>query len=166
MSHEGAGAPWITVAASAAIPLKEPIATGYRITRTMVPVEARRRGQLSRGDIIRVHLDIEAEADATWVVVDDPIPAGASHIGTGLARDSGISADDASLNRNLPDFVERPASAFRAYYAFLPKGKLSLEYTLRLNQTGRFHLPDTRVEALYAPEMFGELPNGDVEVAP
>jgi len=28
-----------------------------------------------------------------------------------------------------------------------------------LNNPGRFELPATRVEALYAPEMFGELPN-------
>ena len=45
------------------------------------------------------------------------------------------------------------------------KGSLILEYTMRLNQSGRFNLPPTRVEALYAPEMFGELPNDVVEVA-
>ena len=37
---------------------------------------------------------------------------------------------------------------------------------MRLNQGGRFELPATRVEALYAPEMFGELPNAPLEVAP
>ncbi len=30
-----------------------------------------------------------------------------------------------------------------------------MEYTLRLNQSGTFQLPPTRVEALYAPEMYG-----------
>ena len=48
----------------------------------------------------------------------------------------------------------------------MPKGTLVAEYTLRLNQAGRFVLPPTRVEALYAPEMFGELPNDAIEVAP
>jgi len=43
---------------------------------------------------------------------------------------------------------------------------LTVEYTLRLNQSGRFNLPPTRVEALYAPEMFGELPNDMIEVHP
>ena len=39
-----------------------------------------------------------------------------------------------------------------------------MEYTLRLNQRGRFSLPPTRVEALYSPEMFGERPNDVIEV--
>jgi uncharacterized protein YfaS (alpha-2-macroglobulin family) len=39
-----------------------------------------------------------------------------------------------------------------------------VEYTLRLNQAGKFQLPPTRVEALYAPEMFGEIPNPDWEI--
>ena len=41
-----------------------------------------------------------------------------------------------------------------------------IEYTLRLNNAGRFSLPPPRVEALYAPESFGELPNAVVEVGP
>ena len=40
----------------------------------------------------------------------------------------------------------------------------SLEYTLRLNNVGDFALPPSRVEALYAPEMFGEMPNARVKV--
>ena len=30
---------------------------------------------------------------------------------------------------------------------------------MRLNNPGTFALPPTRVEAMYAPEMFGEIPN-------
>jgi hypothetical protein len=39
-----------------------------------------------------------------------------------------------------------------------------VDYTIRLNQSGRFHMPPTRIEALYAPEMFGELPNALITV--
>jgi uncharacterized protein YfaS (alpha-2-macroglobulin family) len=41
-----------------------------------------------------------------------------------------------------------------------------LEYTLRLNSVGRFALPPTRIEAMYAPESFGELPNAAIDVTP
>jgi hypothetical protein len=47
----------------------------------------------------------------------------------------------------------------------VPKGKLEVEYTLRLNQDGEFQLPPTRVEAMYAPESFGELPHEVLRVA-
>lgn len=103
----------------------------------------------------------------TWVVVNDPIPAGASHLGTGLGGDSAIGTQGERWDWwAWPAFEERSLEAFRAYYRYVPKGSFSLEYTIRLNQSGRFQLPATRVEALYAPEMFGELPNAAVEVEP
>ena len=39
-----------------------------------------------------------------------------------------------------------------------------MEYTVRLNNVGDFALPPSRVEAMYAPEMFGEAPNARVKV--
>ena len=39
-----------------------------------------------------------------------------------------------------------------------------MQYTVRLNNVGDFALPPTRVEAMYAPEMFGEAPNPRVKV--
>jgi uncharacterized protein YfaS (alpha-2-macroglobulin family) len=48
----------------------------------------------------------------------------------------------------------------------VPKGKWSLEYTMRLNQAGVFQLPGTRVEALYVSELFGELPHSSFRVDP
>lgn len=42
----------------------------------------------------------------------------------------------------------------------------SFEYTLRLNTPGQFVLPPSRVEAMYAPDRFGEVPNAALEVVP
>jgi uncharacterized protein YfaS (alpha-2-macroglobulin family) len=53
---------------------------------------------------------------------------------------------------------------FRAYYDYVPKGVFWYEYTLRLNNPGEFSLPPTRVEAMYAPELFGQLPNEGLKV--
>ncbi len=168
LSQSGAGHPWVTIQSEAAIPLREALASGYRITRTLTPIEVKRAGSWSRGDIARVRLTIEAQADMTWVVVADPIPGGAAHLGTGLARDSQIAAgsepgDDSSA---WPAFEERAFDAYRSYYAWLPKGTHTVEYTIRLNQSGQFLLPPTRVEALYAPEAFGEIPNAPIVVEP
>jgi len=165
--HEGAGKPWATVQSLAAIPLKAPLSSGYRIARSVIPVERQAAGKWSRGDIYRVRLELDAQADMTWVVVDDPIPASATILGTGLGSDSRIAtAGEVRRGWVQPDFEERTTGAFRAYYSFVPKGKWSIEYTLRLNNDGRFSLPATRVEAMYNPEMFGELPNAPVVVGP
>ncbi|VXB80862.1 MG2 domain-containing protein [Massilia sp. 9I] len=163
--HEGTGKPWATVQSLAAIPLKAPLSSGYRIARTVTPVEQQTAGSWSRGDVYRVRLELEAQADMTWVVVDDPIPASASILGTGLGSDSRI-ATGGEVQRGWvqPAFEERTSGAFRAYYEFVPKGKWSIEYTVRLNNDGRFSLPATRVEAMYNPEMFGEAPNPPVAV--
>jgi uncharacterized protein YfaS (alpha-2-macroglobulin family) len=112
-----------------------------------------------------VTLDISAASDMTWVAVTDPVPAGATILGTGLGRDSVIATLGEKLGRTtLPVFEERSFEAFRAYYDYLPRGTAKIEYTLRLNNAGSFQLPPSRVEALYAPEMFGALPNARVSV--
>ena len=41
---------------------------------------------------------------------------------------------------------------------------MTLEYTVRLNTVGDFALPPTRAEAMYAPEVYGEIPNARIKV--
>lgn len=159
-SHGGPGKPWATIRALAAVPLTQPLAAGYRIQRKVAPVEQAVAGKWSRGDIYRVTLAIEAQSDMTWVVVNDPVPAGATVLGSGLGRDSAIATRGQGTDRRVwPAFVERAQDAYREYYAYVPKGGLSVEYTVRLNNAGQFALPPTRVEALYAPDVFGAAPN-------
>jgi uncharacterized protein YfaS (alpha-2-macroglobulin family) len=165
--HEGAGKPWLTLASRAAVPLDAPFAAGYQVQRSVVPVEEKVKGQVSRGDVWRVHLDVTAQADMTWVVLSDPIPSGAAHLGTGLGRDSSLAASGQKEDwRGWLAYEERAQDGYRAYYAYLPKGKLVIEYTIRLNNTGVFGLPPTRIEAMYAPEVFGAAPNAPVHVIP
>jgi hypothetical protein len=165
--HAGGGRPWAFVSSRAAIPLAGPLASGYRIRRTLSPVEQRTPGRWSRGDVARVSLAIDAQSDMTWVVLDDPVPAGARILGGGLGRDSALlAAGERREGDAWPAFEERRFDAFRSYWRFVPKGELAIEYTLRFDAAGRFELPPTRVEALYAPEMFGEVPNPAIEVEP
>ena len=165
LRHEGSGKPWAMISSLAAIPLKAPLNSGFAIKRTVTAIEQQEDGKFSRGDVLRVRLDLDAQTDATWVVVDDPIPAGAMILGTGLGRDSQIMTQGEKREGWVwPAFQERAQDAFRAYYEFVPKGKWSVEYTVRLNGSGDFRLPETRVEAMYAPEMFAELPNSSLAI--
>ena len=165
--HQGAGKPWATIQSLAAIPLREPFSSGYKIKKTITPVEQKQPRQWNRGDIVRIRLELEAQADQTWVVVSDPIPSGSTILGKGLARDSELlTKGEERKGWVWPAYEERSFEAFRAYYEYVPKGQWTVEYTVRLNQSGAFQLPTTRVEALYFPEMFGEIPNQTVEIRP
>ena len=117
--------------------------------------------------MLRVRLEVDAQSDMTWVVVSDPVPGGATLLGSGLGRDSAIATGTERPAGNArPAFEERSFEAFRSYFDHLPRGKHVVEYTVRLNNPGTFALPPTRVEAMYAPESFAEVPNAAIEVAP
>ena len=166
VSHRGAGKPWAMISSRAALPLAGPLFTGYSIKRDITPIAQQTPGAWTRGDVARITLTIDAQTDSGWVVVDDPIPAGASVLGTGLGRDAGMLAQGEKRQGWVhPAFEERRFDAFRAYYSFVPKGSFTVEYSVRLNNPGSFVLPATRVEAMYAPEMFGAVPNTSLEVA-
>ena len=167
VKHGGTGRPWIMVRATAALPLDAPLSTGYKINRTVTPLTQAVAGRWTRGDVARVRLELESQSDMTWVVVDDPVPGGATILGSGLGGQSQIlTRGEERKGWVWPAFEERHFDAFRSYYRFVPKGKWTVEYTVRLNNPGTFLLPATRVEAMYAPEMFGEVPNAAVVVSP
>lgn len=167
VSHAGGGKPWLTVSSLAAIPIKKPFSSGYQITKTLIPVSQKKPKCWTKGDIVRVRLDLEAQSDQTWVVVQDPVPAGSTILGGGLGRDSRMLTDGEKKEGDVwPAFEERSFEAFRAYYEYVPKGKWRAEYTIRLNGQGIFRLPATRVEAMYFPEMLGEIPNKTMKVEP
>ncbi|RIL11994.1 MAG: alpha-2-macroglobulin, partial [Proteobacteria bacterium] len=164
--HKGSGAPWLTVQSVAAIALKESKRAGYSISRKITPVETKTAGKFSLGDVLRVSLEVTSDADRSWVVISDPIPAGASILGAGLARESQLlrRGEEQQDYWDRPTFEERSFEWFRAYFEYLPKGTRQIDFTMRLNSSGLFNLPNSRVEAMYSPEMFGEMPNLPIEV--
>lgn len=161
LRHEGSGKPWATVQALAAVPLRAPLDSGYRIKRSVQAVSQQHAGRWSRGDVMRVRLEIEAAADMSWVALSDPLPTGAMVLAGTLDNEGERREGSAWMA-----FQEHGASAWRGYWDYLPKGRHVVEYTLRLNNAGRFQMPVTRAEAMYAPDRFGELPNAALEVGP
>ncbi|WP_114973228.1 alpha-2-macroglobulin family protein [Rhodoferax ferrireducens] len=169
VTHQGSGKPWLTLQSVAAIQLKEAFNAGYQIKKTITPVEQANKalpaGSYTRGDVLRITLEVNASADMTWAVITDPVPGGATILGSGLGRDSAIATQgEKRTGAGWPAFEERSFESFRSYYEYLPKGVVKMEYTIRLNNVGEFSLPPSRVEAMYAPEMFGEAPNAKVKV--
>ena len=169
ITPQGSGRPWVGIQSLAAIPLTAPQFAGFQIKRSVSPVEQADKtlppGTFSRGDILRVTLEFNASSAMTWVALTDAIPAGATILGSGLGRDSQMATrgEQAQAKAWLA-YQERGLEALKAYYEYVPEGVSKLQYTIRLNNAGTFSLPASRVEAMYAPEMFGETPNAPVVV--
>jgi uncharacterized protein YfaS (alpha-2-macroglobulin family) len=170
LNHRGTGAPWATVQVKAAILGEQAVAHGVAVSKTVAPVEQQVPGRWSEGDVMRVTLHIVSHGDNGWLVIDDPIPSGATILGKGLGGES-VLAQQAAFTprdswRSRPSYIERGSDSYRAYYARISAGEWNLSYTVRLNNAGTFRFPATRVEAMYAPEIFGEATNTSLEVAP
>ncbi|TGL48888.1 peptidase [Leptospira kemamanensis] len=165
VSYEGKGKPWLEWSVQSILPLKEPISSGYRIKRTWEPLQVAKQGVFSKGDTIKVKLEIDADSDKTWVVVEDPIPPGSLPLGRGFGRESQIGQDRPLDTSYYLSFEEKTLSLYRAYFEYLPKGKHVIEHSYRLNHVGNFVMPSTRVEAMYSPETHAEWPNEIVRIS-
>ncbi|WP_375398380.1 alpha-2-macroglobulin [uncultured Sphingomonas sp.] len=163
LAQSGGAGPWATVQVSAAVPLTQPLYAGYRMTKKVEAVSARVPGQFTRGDVLKVTITVEATAERNWVVINDPIPAGATIIGD-LANQSSMLGTTESEGLS-PSYVERGRDAWKAYFAWVPRGSFTVAYTMRLNGAGRFGQPSTRVEAMYSPSIRAQLPNPAVTIA-
>ena len=164
LRQSGGEGPWATVSVRAAVPPKAPLFAGYRASRSVTPVQVRTKGQLTRGDVLRVTITVDASAERNWVVVDDPIPAGATIIGD-LANQSQMLGEGGSADGVQPAYIERGNDSWRGFFAWVPRGRFTVSYALRLNGAGRFSLPPTRIEAMYSPSVRAQLPNTPVVVA-
>lgn len=164
LAQAGGAGPWASVQVSAAVPLLRPLAAGYRLTRKVDVVQARVPGRLTRGDVVRVTLTVEASAERNWVVVNDPVPAGATIVGNLGGQSAALAAGNEGSGTQ-PSYVERARDGWRGYFAWLPRGTHTVAYTLRLNGAGRLNLPPSRVEAMYAPAIRAAVPNAPVVVA-
>lgn len=147
MIQEGTGKPWITVSAKAAIPVVKPIFAGFSVEKTIAPVEQKEKGHWHVGDTAKVQLKVKGQSAQTWVVVEDPIPAGSTVVTATYAT-----------------AVERKAELVRFYQDWFPQGEQIFEYTVRFNQAGTFKLPSSRIEAMYSPDTFAELPESTWQV--
>ncbi len=159
LEKDGPGLVWATLVARAAVPLKAPFFAGYQLEKKLEPIEQKTKGKWSRGDIVRVEFTIQAGSDQTWVVLGDPIPAG-SRILNASMRDE-TKAGELFLQ---PSFIERRHEGYFAYFEFMPAGRHKISYLMQLNNPGLFQLTTTRLEAMYAPDQYAELPNAAFSV--
>jgi uncharacterized protein YfaS (alpha-2-macroglobulin family) len=166
LTHSGSGGPWAQVQVMAAVPMKQPFFAGYRVSRQVSFIQRRDPNKVTRGDVMRIRLTVDAGAERNWVVINDPIPAGATIVGDLGGQSAALAAQATGGEGVQPSYVERGQDAWRGYFEWVPRGRFTVEYAVRLNAVGRFQMPPTRVQAMYSPDIRGALPNRLVSVFP
>jgi hypothetical protein len=125
--------------------------------------------EVKLGDLIRVDLTIVAPNDLYYVVVEDPLPAGAEAVDTGLATTSMLGMDP-TLRRQRPDESrwggywwwwnwysrsELRDEKVVLFADYLPKGTYEYSYTMRATLPGDYQVIPTMAREFYFPEVFG-----------
>ncbi|PJZ69552.1 peptidase inhibitor [Leptospira perolatii] len=159
IAHSGSGEPYATVRTISALPLKAPIHSGIRVSKEILDESGKPKSTFKEGDIVKVRLKIRSEFSISWLALKDPIPSGATALGSGLGRDSSLLTETLQYRWDSPSFMERKFDGITAYYELFYPGEATLEYLYRINSPGAFKLPPTRVEALYQPDIYSMVPN-------
>jgi uncharacterized protein YfaS (alpha-2-macroglobulin family) len=116
------------------------------------------------GDVIRVNLTLVAPNDLYYVQLEDPIPAGAEIVDTGLATSSQL-AESPSLRREKVSpyhwwWYWYSRSELRddrvvLFAGYLSKGAYEYSYTFRASSAGQFNVIPAFANEQYFPEVFG-----------
>jgi hypothetical protein len=128
--------------------------------------------EVKLGDVIRVDLTLIAPHDLYYLIVEDPLPAGAEAVDTGLATTS-LLAQGANLSPVPPTPGGR--EVFSPYYYwwhwygrselrdekvvlftdYLYRGTYEYSYTMRATLSGDYKVIPTVAHEFYFPEVFG-----------
>ncbi len=102
--------------------------------------------KLQPGDEIEVQLDINSRAQAEYVQLRDPRPAG---------LEPPIAVSKYRYDLGLVYYEEVRDSATNFFIEQLPAGQYTLKYRLRANLAGRYRVGPATLQSMYAPEFAG-----------
>ncbi len=125
--------------------------------------------EVTVGDVVQVRLTVIAPHDLYYVVVEDPLPAGAEAIDTSLETTS-LLEQEPGLYREADDEgwynfyywwwrwynrSEMRDDKVVLFADYLPAGTYEYIYTFRATQPGEYQVIPTTANEFYFPEVFG-----------
>jgi uncharacterized protein YfaS (alpha-2-macroglobulin family) len=138
----------------------------FRISRSMYAIEKKLEGErwqihkkpmsakAKSGDEILVVLELEAAQDADYILVEDPLPAGAQPI----EQDRGYAVPGVRLQqpRMHREFHDSHTAFFISH---LRRGKRILAYLIRATLPGSYNIMPARILPMYDPQFAGNSRN-------
>jgi alpha-2-macroglobulin len=98
---------------------------------------------LKAGEAVTLKVEVTVKADADYVMVEIPVPAGCSY------KDKSQSWQNNEVHR---EYFKNKVSIFSSS---LPKGKYTFTVSLLPRYTGRYHLNPAKAEMMYFPVFYG-----------
>jgi hypothetical protein len=125
--------------------------------------------QATVGDVVQVRLTIIAPHDLNYVVVEDPLPAGAESIDPTLATTSLVEQRPTLFREAESDETREFYRWWWSWYSrsemrddkvvlfadYLPAGTYEYTYTFRATRPGEYQVIPTSAREFYFPEVFG-----------
>lgn len=175
---EGPGRLYYTAHLRVYLPVAElePVDRGISVSREYTPPgcgfgdKCAEVNEAQVGDVVQVRLTITAPHDRYYVIVEDPLPAGAEAIDTGLSTTSLLERDPTLArltDKNDPwNYFYRwwwnwySRSEMRddkvvLFADYLPAGTYQYVYTFRAYIPGEYQVIPTVASEMYFPEVFG-----------
>lgn len=164
---EGDGALYYTAYLNASLPVAdvEPLDEGISISRRYIDPatgEPVTEGQV--GDLLTVRLTVIVPYDRHYVVITDPLPAGAEGVDPQLATSQQIgtrpeleSSDPLAYGWGWWWFsrIEFRDEQVNLYSTYLPAGTYEYVYSIRLGTAGEYNVIPPTGQELYFPDVYG-----------
>jgi uncharacterized protein YfaS (alpha-2-macroglobulin family) len=127
--------------------------------------------QAGAGDLVQIRLTVIAPADAYYLVVEDPLPAGLEAINGSLATTSlSEQALQRSANTQKGDYgpyepptfdnVEMRDDRTALFASYLPAGVYTYSYLARATTAGTYSVLPAQARLSYSPDVFGRSDGG------
>ena len=138
------------------------------LTETLATIPKQSADTVTAGDLVLVDLLFESAEPRDFVVLDDPLPAGLEALDFDLDTTSQAKeqATDAPLDpkkavwlgttyRKAPSRRQVKDDRVTTFFQHIEPGMYRVSYLARATSIGSFVSPPTRIEAMYAPEVYG-----------
>lgn len=106
------------------------------------------------GDRVLVTLDVDARRRATYIALEDPLPAVLAPINPAFKSQEALSGDSLGADW-VSDYAELRQDRAVFFVDLLHPGKYTLRYLARVVCAGNVLAPAAKIEEMYHPERFG-----------
>jgi uncharacterized protein YfaS (alpha-2-macroglobulin family) len=149
----------------------EPVDRGFLVQRryTLADCKMENRiecpevNEIKLGDVVRVDITLITPHDRYYVVLEDPLPAGAEAVDTGLATTSQLAMSPGLQPEesrwwwwwNWYSRSEMRDEKVVLFAEYLSAGTYEYSYTFRATLPGDYHVIPALAKEFYFPEVFG-----------